>query len=47
MEKRVKNVIGSDRSEGRDERFKRCKIVGEEKCKMVCVVEKNRKHVES
>jgi hypothetical protein len=47
MEKRGKNVIGSGRGEGRDERFKRYKIGGEEKCKMVCVVEKNRKHVEN
>ena len=44
MEKRGKNVIGSGRGEGRDERYK---IGGEEKCKMVCVVEKNRKHVEN
>jgi len=43
MEKIIKNLVGSSRTEVRDKRYK---IVGEEKCKMVLIVEKNITSVE-
>jgi hypothetical protein len=43
MEKIVKNVVGSSRTEVRDKRYK---SLGEKECKMVCRVEKNRTSIE-